>query len=942
MVENSGGQQPDAPMAIGRVAVLYGEVRAMAGDGSQRLLQPDSPVFAGEVIVTGPDGMVSIIFDDQLQTQLDLGRMSEVLLDDDVHGGTDGLDLQDAVSEVEDIQQALLEPDFDPTLEEEPPAAGPFPSGGDHYYVKFDAIGAEVLPDNPVVATDSTSDFSVPEPVAGENRPPAAADLLPVAEADQAQVLESTAAPGVTEGNLLQNDGPGDGVVTVTGVEIGGVSYTIAPGQTITHTTPLGGQLTVSSDGAYTYSIQAAILHETHGQGDGLVDQETFIYTITDGDGDSSRSTLTVHILDSVPQAGPDANMIMEGGEDGAAGTVSGNVIFGWDDGRYEPAAADSQGADQGLHLVQVEGDLAPGVTFALDTPLATALGGTIIFHSDGSYLYTAPDRVDNPLNGDGHNQSVSEQFTYTVEDRDGSPASAVLTVTVVDSAPVAVQDSLVVEEGPDSQVSGNVLVNDQTGADGTLQLVGVSGDFAAGVSFALDTELATAQGGTIIFHADGSFTYTAPASIDHGDLVPDRELFFCQVEDGDGSRDSSTLSISITDDQPSFTLTPTILLANETGNSVTADLGIDFGADGAAPAGESVQLVGTTDAHGYVVNNSGHLLSSDGQNLIYQDDGQGSLVALREFDHQPVFTVSIDPETATWTVSLDAIHALDQTLVQDIGETVNADNPLELHFDAPVSSMSVTLEGLDSVTVMDTVYSEQAVWTAYLEGEQVATGLVNGDLLLGQDQVLTLDLARTGSPFDTVVLEYDDSPVPLMGDYRVVSVSSEMNHSLSFDVLATDGDGDTVSGRLDVVLDGDGDILGTPGPDVIGGSTEADILVGGDGDDLIMGQSGNDILFGSSGNDSLDGGKGNDTLVGGPGDDILVGSEGDDVLFGGDAAGMAGAGNDSLTGDGVADSSDPGSDLFADAGGDLLTDGADDPGDTSVDDLVPPPEPTV
>lgn len=925
MVENSGGQQPagpDAPMEIGRVAVLYGQVRAVAGDGSQRLLQPDSPVFAGEVIVTGPDGMVSIIFDDQLQTQLDLGRMSEVLLDDDVHGGTDGLDLQDAVSEVEDIQQGLLDPDFDPTLEEEPPAAGPPPSAGDHYYVKFDAIGAEVLPDNPVVTTDPPPDFPASDPVAGEDRPPAAADLQPVAEPDQAQVLESTAAPRVTAGNLLQNDAPGDGPVTVTGVEIGGVSYTIAPGQTVTHTTPLGGQLTVSSNGSYTYSIQGAIFHETHGQGDGLVDQETFTYTVTDGDGDSSRSTLTVHILDSAPQAGPDANMILEGGDEGAAGSVGGNLIFGWDDGQYDPAAADSQGADQGLHLVRVEGDLAPGETFALDTPLATVLGGTITFHSDGSYLYTAPDRVDNPLDADGHNQPVSEQFTYTVEDRDGSPASAVLTVTVVDSEPVAVQDSLVVEEGPDSQVSGNVLVNDQAGADGALHLVGVSGDFAAGVSFALDTELATAQGGTIIFHADGGFTYTAPVSIDHGDLVPDRELFSCQVEDSDGSRDSSTLSISITDDQPSFTLTPTILLANETGNSLTADLGLVFGADGAAPGGESLQIVGTTDAHGYVVDTAGRQLTSDGQNLLYLDDGQGTLSAVREFDHHPVFTVNVDPEAATWTVSLDGTYGLDHTLVQDIGETVNAANPLELHFDAPVSSMSATLEGLDSVAIMDTVYGEKAVWTAYLDGEQVAAGVVDGDLLLGQDQVLTLDLARTGSLFDTVLLEYDDAPVVLQGAYRVVSVSSEMNHMLSYDLVATDGDGDTVTGRLDVVLDGDGDIVGTEGPDVIGGSAEGDILAGGGGDDLVLGQGGDDILFGSGGDDSLDGG---------PGKDILVGSGGEDVLFGGDA-----------TGDGMDDSSDPSGDLFAGTGGDLLTDATSDPGDTSVDDLVPPPDPAV
>jgi serralysin len=73
--------------------------------------------------------------------------------------------------------------------------------------------------------------------------------------------------------------------------------------------------------------------------------------------------------------------------------------------------------------------------------------------------------------------------------------------------------------------------------------------------------------------------------------------------------------------------------------------------------------------------------------------------------------------------------------------------------------------------------------------------------------------------------------------------------------------------------------LTGTPGNNVIQGTTTAD---------TISGLAGNDRLYGSSGDDSLGGDDGNDTLYGGPGNDVLLSSsylsvdEGDDVAYGG------------------------------------------------------------
>lgn len=54
---------------------------------------------------------------------------------------------------------------------------------------------------------------------------------------------------------------------------------------------------------------------------------------------------------------------------------------------------------------------------------------------------------------------------------------------------------------------------------------------------------------------------------------------------------------------------------------------------------------------------------------------------------------------------------------------------------------------------------------------------------------------------------------------------------------------------------------------------------------DVLLGGLGNDRIFGEAGNDTLDGGEGNDTLIGGAGDDELIGGLGADDLFGGTGA---------------------------------------------------------
>lgn len=96
---------------------------------------------------------------------------------------------------------------------------------------------------------------------------------------------------------------------------------------------------------------------------------------------------------------------------------------------------------------------------------------------------------------------------------------------------------------------------------------------------------------------------------------------------------------------------------------------------------------------------------------------------------------------------------------------------------------------------------------------------------------------------------------------------------------------------------EGDDQLYGGGGNDLIGGLAGSDLLYGGAGNDHLQGGAGSDRLFGGDDNDTLDGGEGNDVLDGGAGDDRLIGGGGIDVFRYG-----TGYGNDTIVADGGTD----------------------------------------
>lgn len=108
---NHGSQQ------IGTAQVAYGTVQAhLANNNGVRAIETNSPVFLNDRITTDADGTVTLVFDDEATTRLELGRMSDVLLSEDIFQSTALEDIGEITAEVEQIREVLQTVEFDPTL----------------------------------------------------------------------------------------------------------------------------------------------------------------------------------------------------------------------------------------------------------------------------------------------------------------------------------------------------------------------------------------------------------------------------------------------------------------------------------------------------------------------------------------------------------------------------------------------------------------------------------------------------------------------------------------------------------------------------------------------------------------------------------------------------------------------------------------------------------
>ncbi|WPO97712.1 Ig-like domain-containing protein [Pseudomonas sp. HR96] len=393
----------------------------------------------------------------------------------------------------------------------------------------------------------------------------------PNAVNDSASTNEDTAVSG----NVLSNDSDPDG---------DSLSVVTTPVQAPAH-----GQLVLNANGTFTYTPNA-----------NYNGSDSFTYRVVDSDGGSSVASVSIAIaaVNDVPtantaigtQAGVDgaafnldvsshfsdvdgdtlhytASGLPSGLSINDAGIISGtlasnasthspnnngvyNVSVLVSDGNggtvtqsFELDVSNPPPVTANVSLTTAENVVLTGNLVASDLDhdaltFSVAQGpahGSLTVNADGSYSYSPSAYYHG-----------SDSFTYQVRDSDGGIATAVasITVTPVNHAPTAVNDSVTTAE--DTAVTVNVLANDSD----------VDGD-------SLAVTAASAGHGSVVINPNGTLTYTPNADYNGTDTIA------YTVRDPSGLTASASVAVTITPVNDAPVVTSSI--AAQAGNDSTA-----------------------------------------------------------------------------------------------------------------------------------------------------------------------------------------------------------------------------------------------------------------------------------------------------------------------------------------------------------------------------------
>ena len=343
---------------------------------------------------------------------------------------------------------------------------------------------------------------------------------MPTAHADTGSVNEgallTVAASGVLGNDVSGADGfaAGGGVV---GVAAGTSTATVLSSGVGTSIAGAYGTLTLYADGHYTYQANPNAVTSDQ------VDH--FVYTIKDGDGDTSTTTLDISVH----------NVSVLGAN------VTGTV--------FEAALA--TGSNPASTGEMVSGTLPGGFTYVAQTH--TDATGTFTLDAAGHYTYTLLNPIIGPQADNAANNELPVQlFTYALSDGSGNSGTGTVSITIVDDVPTAHADTGSILEGGTLTVlaAAGVISNDTPGADGFAAGGGVVGvatgtNTAAALSTGVNTVINGIYG-TLTLAADGSYVYHANVN----QVVPAgaTDDFVYTIKDGDGDTSTTTLKISVTD----------------------------------------------------------------------------------------------------------------------------------------------------------------------------------------------------------------------------------------------------------------------------------------------------------------------------------------------------------------------------------------------------------
>lgn len=458
-------------------------------------------------------------------------------------------------------------------------------------------------------------------------------------------------SPAAT-GNVITAVDPGpdangtDGVIDIAGADgIASITWENEAGGKIVGS---HGTLTVDANGNYSYVLNNAdpdIIALTAGE----TATDIFEYTITDGDGDTSKTTLTITINGSddpvqvtglTPKAnGGDLTLYEANLSDGSATDIRALTQIGTFNIHAPDGLSD-------IFTIITSDSVEHFYSFSsLPLFIQTPLGNTLMIQSispEGvaTYSYTLADN-ETHANANGNNP-LFEDFIVRVFDRDGDEATGTLTIRIIDDVPTAnagpaltVADTL----GPTAGI--NLLENDVLGADGaTLTDVNFFGSW-----FPITIPLFIIAGvGTFTFTASGAWTF------DPVDQTADTNVTFSyRITDSDGDISEATQEVVITNANSVPTAGATSATVDDEGltdgiagdgNSTGDVAGEATTASGTLPHGFGGDGQATTDPISFAGMAGPGVVGTE--NVTYTwDSATNTLTATSA--RGPIFTVQVD-----------------------------------------------------------------------------------------------------------------------------------------------------------------------------------------------------------------------------------------------------------------------------------------------------------
>ena len=289
---------------------------------------------------------------------------------------------------------------------------------------------------------------------------------------------DSYDATGENSGDVINTsssshqDSDADASASLTVTQIkknGGSNSSVSSGSSYnssgTSVTGTYGTLTIGADGSYTY---AATADAADGIADGESATDVFVYTLSDGT-ETTTANITITILGQNDNltAQNDEGVIMEGSTLTVANSANANVSGSFDaTGEHSGDVIDTSSSSHTdtdpdtsntLTITHIKKDggsnstVSSGSSYNSSGTAVTGAYGTLTIGADGSYKYVA----QSDISGFDAGETLTDTFTYTVSDGNGSTGTANIVITLLgddgntNNAPVARDDvGVIVEDG--------------------------------------------------------------------------------------------------------------------------------------------------------------------------------------------------------------------------------------------------------------------------------------------------------------------------------------------------------------------------------------------------------------------------------------------------------------------------------------------------------------